>query len=159
VSHCYLDTSYLYTHLRSRPSTAPDPIEDWRRAVQVEATNDGAVISALVLDELAHRLILAWLRDDGADDPLTMYRSEPQKTMRAVRRRLSATWQALDSLSLELCPTDHTIVARARELMAKPGLRPRDAFHAAHALAAACSLIATANADFELVPGLSCLAP
>jgi predicted nucleic acid-binding protein len=124
-----------------------------------EVASDGGVISALVLDELAYRLILAWLRDDGVDDPLSRYRSEPQLTMRAVARRLTATWRAVESLSLELWPTDQAVVARAQGLMAKPGLSPRDAFHAAHALVAACSLVASTDTAFEQVPGLSCLAP
>jgi predicted nucleic acid-binding protein len=159
VSRCYLDTNFLYSHLRSKLSSAPDPIESWRRAVLAEVESDGAVISALVLDELAYRLILAWLRDDGVEDPLSRYRAEPQATMRTVARRLTATWRAVESLSLELCPTDHAVVARAQTLMAKPGLSPQDAFHAAHALAATCSLIASGNTAFEQVPGLSCLAP
>ncbi len=159
MSRCYLDTNFLYTHLRSKPSSATDPIETWRQLVLAELTNDGGVISALVLDELAYRLILAWLRDDGVEDPLSRYRAEPQLTMRTVARRLTATWRAVESLSLELCPTDQAVVARAQGLMAKPGLSPRDAFHAAHALVAACSLIASTDSAFEQVPGLSCLAP
>jgi predicted nucleic acid-binding protein len=159
VSRCYLDTNFLYTHLRSKPSSAPNPIETWRQLVLAEVANDGGVISALVFDELAYRLILAWLRDDGVEDPLSRYRAEPQATMRTVARRLTATWRAVESLSLELCPTAHAVVAQAQALMAKPGLSPRDAFHAAHALAATCSFIASADAAFEQVPGLTCLAP
>jgi predicted nucleic acid-binding protein len=159
VSRCYLDTNFLYTHLRSKPSSAPDPIETWRRSVLAELASDGGVISALVLDELAYRLILAWLRDDGVEDPLSRYRAEPQATMRTMARRLTATWRAVESLSLELCPTDHAVVAQAQALMAKPGLSPRDAFHAAHALAATCSLVASTDTAFDQVHGLSCLAP
>lgn len=119
----------------------------------------GGVISALVLDELAYRLILAWLREDGVADPLTKYRAEPHVTMRAVRRRLAKTWKAVDSLPLELWPTDRAVVTRAQSLMANPGLGPRDAFHAAHALIAGCQLIASADSAFQLVPGLRCVAP
>jgi predicted nucleic acid-binding protein len=159
VSRCYLDTNFLYTHLRSKLASAPDPIETWRRSVLTKVASDGGVISALVLDELAYRLILAWLRDDGVEDPLSKYRAERQATMRAMGRRLTATWRAVDSLPLELFPTDHAVVARAQELMAKPRLSPRDAFHAAHALAAGCSLIASTDTAFEQVPGLRCVAP
>lgn len=159
MSRCYLDTNFLYTHLRSKPSSAPDPIETWRRSVLAELASDGGVISALVLDELAYRLILAWLRDDGVEDPLSRYRAEPQATMRTMARRLTATWRAVESLSLELCPTDDAVVAQAQALMAKPGLSPRDAFHAAHALAATCSLVASTDTAFDQVHGLSCLAP
>lgn len=159
MSRCYLDTNFIYTHLRSKPASSPGPIETWQRSVMAEIASDGGVISALVLDELAYRLILAWLRDDGVEDPLSRYRAEPQLTMRAVARRLTATWRAVESLSLELWPTDQAVVARAQGLMAKPGLSPRDAFHAAHALVAACSLIASTDSAFEQVRGLSRLAP
>jgi predicted nucleic acid-binding protein len=159
LSRCYLDTNFLYAHLRSAPSQEPGPIDRWRKSVSSQVADDGGVISALVLDELAYRLILAWLRDDGTQDPLGTYRAEPQPTMRAVRQRLTATWQAVDLLSLELWPTDRAVVAQAQALMAKPGLSPRDAFHAAHALAATCSLIASTDTAFEQVPGLTCLAP
>jgi predicted nucleic acid-binding protein len=159
LSRCYLDTNFLYTHLRSKVASAPPPIEAWRRSIASDVATDGGVISALVIDELAYRLILAWLREDGVADPLSKYRTEPQVTMRAVRRRLTTTWRAVDSLSLELWPTGQDVVTRAQALMAKPGLGPRDAFHAAHAVAAGCQLIASADPAFRRVPGLRCLAP
>lgn len=159
MSRCYLDTNFLYVHLRSKVNAAPTPIEEWRHTVLTQVATDGAVISALVLDELAYRLILAWLREDGVTDPLTKYRADPQATMRAVRRRLADTWQAVDSLALELCPTDRAVIARAQGLMARPGLGPRDAFHAAHALLSGCPLIASADTAFQRVPGLRCVGP
>jgi predicted nucleic acid-binding protein len=119
----------------------------------------GGVISGLVLDEIAYRLVLAWLRDDGDSDPLSTFRADPGKAMRAVRRRLTAGWRAIDSLSLELQPTERAVVERAKSLMARPGLPPRDAFHAAHALEAGCDLIASSDTDFDRVPGLRLLAP
>jgi predicted nucleic acid-binding protein len=159
LSRCYLDTNFLYVHLRSERSEAPGPLEDWRSRVLTEAAVDGGVISALVHDELAYRLILAWLRDDGVNDPLSAYRADAQMVMRTARRRLTATWRAVDSLSLELQLTDSTVVEQARSLMARPGLGPRDSFHAAHALVAGCSVIASTDAAFDDVPGLRRLAP
>lgn len=119
----------------------------------------GGVISGLVVDELAYRLVLAWLRDDGDSNPLSTYRADARKAMRAARRRLTATWRAVDSLSLELRPTEHTVVESAKKLMAQPGLTPRDAFHAAHALEGGCSLIASSDTGFDDVPGLRRIAP
>ena len=159
MSRCYLDANFLYTHLRAARAAAPRQVEDWRNRVLAELTVEGATISALVLDELAYRLILAWLRDDGDKDPLSTYRADPRAAMRAVRRRLTSTWRSIESLPLELQPTDNAVVERAKSLMARPGLAPRDAFHAAHALAAGCSVIASADAAFDEVPGLRRLAP
>jgi predicted nucleic acid-binding protein len=159
LSRCYLDTNFLYVHLRSGRSGAGQPLEDWRGRVLTQVNAEGGVISALVHDELAYRLILAWLHDDGVGDPLASYRADPHKAMRTVRRRLTATWRAVDSLSLELQPTDAAVVERARSLMARPGLAPRDAFHAAHALNAGCSVIASSDAVFDDVPKLRRLSP
>lgn len=159
MSRFYLDTNFIYAHLRSKRGATLGAVETWRVAVMDEMGNDGGVISPLVLDELAYRLILAWLRDDGNRDPLSTYRADPRSAMQAARRRLGATWRAVDSLSLELQPTEHAVVERAKSLMAQPGLAPRDAFHAAHALAAGCDLIASSDECFDLVPGLRRLGP
>lgn len=124
-----------------------------------EMGRDNGVISPLVLYELAYRLVLAWLRDDGDRDPLSAYRADPRSAMQAARRRLTATWRAVDSLSLELQPTEHPVVAKAKSLMTRPGLAPRDAFHAAHALEAGCTLIASSDECFDLVSDLRRLSP
>jgi predicted nucleic acid-binding protein len=159
LSRCYLDTNFLYVHLRSKRSEASPTLDDWRERVLAQVTVDGGVISALVFDELAYRLILAWLRDDGIEDPLSKYRADAQAVMGTVRRRLTSTWRAVDSLSLELQLTDHAVVERARSLMAQPGLGPRDAFHAAHALVGHCDVIASTDAAFDHVAGLHRLTP
>lgn len=159
MSRCYLDTNFVYAHLRSKRSGALGPVEAWRARVLSELDSGGGVISGLVLDELAYRLVLAWLRDDGDGDPLSTYRADVGSAMRAVRRRLTAAWRAVDSLSLELQPTEHAVVEGAKSLMVRPGLAPRDAFHAAHALKAGCGLIASSDADFDRVAGLQLLAP
>ncbi|HEY6551310.1 MAG TPA: type II toxin-antitoxin system VapC family toxin [Solirubrobacterales bacterium] len=158
MSRCYLDTNFLYAHLRSKRGGALGPIETWRAGVLGEL-DGGGVISGLVLDELAYRLALAWLRDDGDRDPLSTYRTDPGAAMRVARRRLTATWRAIDLLMLELQPTDHAVIEAAKSLMARPGLAPRDAFHAAHALEAGCELIASSDTGFDQVPGLRRLAP
>jgi predicted nucleic acid-binding protein len=159
LSRCYLDTNFIYVHLRSKRGATLGPIETWRTRVLSEMDDGGGVISAHVLDELAYRLVLAWLRDGGDSDPLSTYRADPRSAMRAARRRLTAAWRAVDSLSLELQPTEHAVVEGAKSLMARPGLAPRDAFHAAHALEAGCNLIASSDAGFDQVPGLRRLPP
>ena len=159
MSRCYLDTNFIYAHLRSKRGATLGAVETWRGTVIDEMGRDSGVISPLVLDELAHGLTLAWLRDDGDRDPLSTYRADPRSSMQAARRRLAATWRAVDSLSLELQSTEHAVVARAKSLMSQPGLAPRDAFHAAHALEAGCALIASSEECFDPVPGLRRLSP
>lgn len=159
MSRCYLDTNFIYAHLRAKRGATLGPIEAWRARVLSEVDDGGGIISSLVLDELAYRLVLAWLRDDGDSDPLSTYRADARKAMQASRRRLTAAWRAVDSLSLELQPTGHAVVADAKSLMAQPGLPPRDAFHAAHALEAGCDLIASSDAAFDRVSALRRVAP
>jgi predicted nucleic acid-binding protein len=117
------------------------------------------VISALVIDELLYRMILAWLGDDGDSDPLSTYRRDRALVTGTMRPRLTRVWKALDRLNLELAVTDRPVVDRARQLLVRPGLAPRDAFHAAHALEAGCDIIASTDADFDRVEGLRRLAP
>jgi predicted nucleic acid-binding protein len=159
VSRCYLDANYLYVHLR-QPRRAPDPrVVDWRRRLVAELAGDPAVISALVIDELLYRMLLAWLGDDGNPDPLSTYRRDPGAITRTMRPRLTRLWKALDRLTLELAVTDQSVLDRARRLLVRPGLAPRDAFHAAHALEAGCETIASADPDFDHVDGLRRLPP
>lgn len=159
MSRGYLDANYLYVHLR-QPRRAPDPrSSEWRRRLLSELADDAAVISALVLDELLYRMILAWLGDDGDPDPLSAYRRNPGGTTRKMKPRLTRLWKAIDRLDLELAITDQPVVERARQLLIRPGLAPRDAFHAAHALEAGCEFIASADPDFDGVDGLRRLGP
>ena len=159
MTRCYLDTNFIYAHLRSKRGATLGPVEAWRAQVLDEMGAGSGVISALVLDELAHRLILAWLRDDGDADPLSTYRADAGAVMKTMRRRLTAAWRAVDSLALELELTDRAVVEGAKGLMSRPGLPPRDAFHAAHAIASECEAIASADDCFDRVPGLRRLAP
>lgn len=159
MSRCYLDTNFIYAHLRSKRGATLGSVEDWRVQVLAEMEDGGGVISALVLDELAYRLVLSWLRDDGDRDPLSSYRADARKVMRAMRRRLTAAWRAVDALPLELQPTGHAVVDGAKTLMSQPGLSPRDAFHAAHAIEAGCEVIVSSDPGFDRVPGLRRVAP
>lgn len=159
MSRCYLDTNFIYAHLRAKRGGTLGPVEAWRVRVLSEMDDGGGVISALVLDELAYRLVLAWLRDDGDDDPLSTFRKDTEVAMRSVRSRLASTWRSVDFLALELQPASHAVVERAKSLMSQPGLAPRDAFHAAHALEAGCDLIASSDTGFDLVSGLTRVAP
>ena len=159
MSRCYLDTNFLYAHLRAKRGATLGPVEAWRARALSEMQDGGGVISGLVFDELAYRLVLAWLRDDGDDDPLSTYRAEPRKAMQASRRRLAATWRAVDALPLELQPTDRGVIDAAKSLMSQPGLSPRDAFHAAHAIEAGCELIVSSDSGFDEISALRRLGP
>lgn len=89
-----------------------------------ELAGDTAVISALVIDELLYRMLLAWLSDDGNPDPLPAYRRNRALITKTMRPRLTRLWKALDRLNLELAVTDQAIIDRARQLLVRPGLAP-----------------------------------
>ena len=159
MSRCYLDTNFLYSHLRQGRQNAETRYHSWRDAVLTEMDGDGGISSALVLDELAYRSVLGWLRDSGVADPIARFRNSSRDVMRQMRPRLRRLWTAVDELLLEFVPTDGTVIARARDFMAAPGLGPRDAFHAAHAVEAGCDWIVSADPDFDLVSEVPRLGP
>lgn len=121
----------------------------------LDEIGDGAgVIRALVFDELAYRLMLSWLRDDGYRDPLSTYRADPRGATApdggVVRGRL-------------LRPRAPTHGWRNRDAGRVPdvtvGPRPWDAFHVAHALEADCDLTASSDPRFDPVLGLNAWHP
>lgn len=149
MSRCYLDTNFLYGHLRQRREKAEPNFHRWRERVLAEMGGDPGISSALVMDELAYRSVLAWLRETGEAEPIAKFRKASGEVMRLMRPRLRRFWAAVDALLLEVIPTDGAVLVRARGLMANPGLAPRDAFHAAHAVESGCEWIVSADPDFD----------
>jgi len=76
-----------------------------------------------------------------------------------MRARLRRLWKALDQLAVEITSTDTAVIDRAQRFLAKPGLGPRDAFHAAHALEAGCEWIVSSDPDFDALRELNRLGP
>ena len=156
MTRCYIDTNFLYLHLRQRED--PD-VRTWRERLEAELAGEPGVISPLVLDELAYRSVLAWLRDEGDPNPMTTWRNSASAVMRKMRARLDRLWNAVDDLAFELAATDRSVSQQAKRFMSDPGLAPRDAFHAAHAFDAGCTVIASSDPDYDQLPGLRRLGP
>lgn len=159
MARCYIDTNFLYVHLREAAAGADPAVTAWRETVDQELGDDAGVVSGLVLDELAYRLVLAWLRDDGDPDPLTAFRRSTPAVMGRMRSRLGRVWKAIDSLNLEFAITDRGVTHWAIELMSDPGLPPRDAFHAAHALDCGCQVIVSSDCGYDRLSELRRLGP
>jgi predicted nucleic acid-binding protein len=159
VTRCYLDTNFLYAYSRRVGGQPDQRVEEWRRRVDQALGDDPGVISGLVVDELVYRSILAWLRDAGDRDPLATYRDSTAAVMRRMRDRLRHLWDAIDSMGFDFASTDRTVTRRAVDLMVDPGLAPRDAFHAAHALDSGCSLIVSSDPDYDRLEAIRRLAP
>lgn len=158
MTRCYLDTNFLYLHFDPIGRTDPG-FGHWRAEVVEEKGEDHLVISALVIDELAYRLIIAWFRQDGERDPLSAYRADSAGAMRRMQGRLRRVWSAVDTIAPELSVADHSVVERAKMLMGRPARAPRDAFHAAHALESGCKVIVSSDMAFDAVRGLRRLGP
>jgi len=159
MARCYIDTSFLYVHLRESEAGANPAVTAWRDSVALELGDDAGIVSGLVLDELADRLILAWLRDDGDTDPLNTFRRSTSAVMGRMHSRLGRLWAAIDTLGLEFAVTDRGVTNWAMELMSDPGLTPRDAFHAAHALDRGCDVIVSSDPGYDRLPELRRLGP
>jgi predicted nucleic acid-binding protein len=159
MARCYIDTSFLYVHLREGEADADSAVTAWRDSVALELGDDAGVVSGLVLDELAYRLILAWLRDDGDADPLTTFRRSTSAVMGRMHSRLGRLWQSIDTLGLELAITDRGVTHWAMELMSDPGLAPHNAFHAAHALDFGCQVIVSSDRGYDRLSELRRLGP
>lgn len=159
MTRCYLDTNFLFAYSR-RSGNDPDArLDAWRRLVDEELGDDAGVISALVLDELAYRAVLTWLRDAGDEDPLATFRKSAPAVMRRMRGRLRRLWKAIDEMDFEVAVTDRSVTRRAMELMSDPGLSPRDAFHAAHALDSRCPVIVSSDPDYDRLSALRRVGP
>jgi predicted nucleic acid-binding protein len=159
VTRCYLDTNFLYAYSRQVGGQPDQRVEEWRQRVDQALGDDPGVISGLVYDELVYRSILAWLRDAGDRDPLTTYRESTVAVMQRMRSRLRRLWDAVDSMGFDYAVTDRTVTRQAVDLMSDPGLAPRDAFHAAHALDSGCSLIVSSDPDYDRLSMIHRLAP
>ena len=125
MTRCYIDTNFLYLHLRQRDDPA---VAAWRGRLETELAGEAGVVSALVLDELAYRSVLGWLREAGEKSPVSTFRTSTSAVMRRMRTRLGRLWKAIDELDFEFATTDRTVISQAVTLMSDPGLAPRDAF-------------------------------
>ncbi|HEV3311353.1 MAG TPA: type II toxin-antitoxin system VapC family toxin [Chloroflexota bacterium] len=156
MTRCYIDTNFLYLHLRQRDDPA---VAAWRIRLETELAGEAGVVSALVLDELAYRSVLGWLRDTGDNNPVSTFRTSTSAVMRKMRTRLGRLWAAIDELDFELATTDRTVISQAVSFMSNPGLAPRDAFHAAHALDSGCSVMVSSDPDYDRLTALRRLGP
>ena len=159
MARCYIDTSFLYVHLRESEAGANPAVTAWRDSVALELGDDTGVVSGLVLEEVAHHMILAWLRDDGDGDAVSTFRRSTSAVLGRMHSRLGRLWTAIDTLGFEFAITDRGVTQWAMELMSDPGLAPRGAFHAAHALDCGCQVIVSSDPGYDRLSELRRLGP
>lgn len=160
MSRAYLDTNFLFGLFRQEEGARRDPtFRGWRERVEVEMSTDRPIISALVIDELSYRMILAWIGDGGGKDPLGTYRADTPAVMRRMRSRLRGLWKSIAQLEPELAPSEDEDVVLAQNLMIDPGLAPRNAFHAAYAIRGGCRWMISSHAAFDRLDRIERLGP
>ena len=143
----YLDTMLPYMLLRGVEPTVKPFFE------RIERGECLAYTSALTFDELAYRLLLAFIKDHYDGSPLERLRDEEEKMMAefaptvvTLLRRLRAYTHliVLDVLASDLDAMDTA--------MEQYHLRPRDALHLAALQRASCLDLASNDHHFDRVP-------
>jgi predicted nucleic acid-binding protein len=161
VSRAYLDTNFLFGLFRHEEGHGQTDsyFADWRQRVEQEIGGDRPVLSALVVDEISYRLVLAWMTDAGVKDPLSAFRADTTGVMKRSRGKLLSLWKSIAKLEPELAPSEEDDVVLAQNFMVDAGLAPRDAFHAAHAIRARCQWIVSSDDAFDRLDRMKRLGP
>jgi len=76
------------------------------------------------------------------------------KRDRGIEKAIEAAQALLNFPNLELVPATREIASSALQLIKEYGLRPRDAMHAATAIAEKADCIVSTDADFDVVKEL-----
>ncbi|MBL7164680.1 MAG: type II toxin-antitoxin system VapC family toxin [Anaerolineales bacterium] len=143
----YLDTMLPYIFLRSIDSAAKSFFE------RIEGGEFLAYTSILTFDELAYRLLLAFIKDHYNGSPLDHLRNEENRMMTEFAPRVSTLLQRLKDfpnlITLDILASDLDAMIEA---MTKYKLRPRDALHLAAMQRADCFNLASNDAHFDNVP-------
>jgi predicted nucleic acid-binding protein len=143
----YLDTMMPYLLLRG----VDEEIKHF--FLRIERGNIIAYTSILTFDELAYRLLLAFIKDRYGGSPLEHLRREENKLMTEFSKTVAVSLLRLRELPhlvvLDVLSTDLTALT---EGMIQYHLRPRDALHLAAMRRAGCFDLASNDAHFDGIP-------
>lgn len=148
-SRIYLDTMIPYALLRS----AHEGAMSFFNAVREGRIT--ALMSALVFDELAYRLLLAFIRDRYSGSPLGHLRRRQGELLLQFAPAVAGLLERLRDIPhvavLDVQPED---VGAMLEAMIAYSLLPRDALHLAAMRRTGCLDILSEDEHFDRVPGL-----
>ena len=143
----YLDTMLPYLLLRGVDLSIKHFFQ------QIERGDFFAYTSILTFDELAYRLLLAFIKDQYAGSPLDRLRNEEDKMMTEFADTVAVLLRRLRDLPhltvLDVLASDLEIL---NEAMVQYRLRPRDALHLAAMQRVGCFDLASNDAHFDSVP-------
>ncbi|HHB90987.1 MAG TPA: PIN domain-containing protein [Anaerolineae bacterium] len=143
----YLDTMIPYLLLRGIEE------EVKRFFLRIERGEFVAYTSILTFDELAYRLLLAFIKDRYEGSPLNHLRSRETELMVEFSEKIANLLLRFRELPhLVILDVLHTDLKALAEGMIKHQLRPRDALHLAAMQRVGCFDLASNDAHFDNVP-------
>lgn len=146
-SRIYVDTMIFYDHLRA---TEPATIDFFDR---IKLGDLWAFTSVLTFDELAYRVLLAYIRDKYAGSPLDHLRQNETQMIAEFYPSISPVlrrWHTFPNLVI-VDVTAADIVEMHRNIL-EFRLRPRDALHLTTMRRAGCLQIVSHDSGFDRVP-------
>lgn len=150
-SAIFVDANVFHLYLRG-----PRGIRDkcTRLLERIERGEVRGYTSALVLDELAYKLLLRRIEETHRRNPLEVMGEDPSaigKSSTYVDEGLNIV---LGIKGLEVLAVERRHVEEFVAHMKKYSLLPRDALHLSSMMAIGCKDIASTDGDFDSVPGI-----
>ncbi len=143
----YLDTMLPYSLLRGVDEAIKTLFQ------RIERGELRAYTSVLTFDELAYRLLLAFIKDRYGSSPLERLRDQEEAMLTEFAPQVSDLLQQLRTYTsltvLEVLPEDLNVLNSG---MVRYHLRPRDAFHLAAMQRVNCLDLASNDSDFDRIP-------
>lgn len=147
----FLDANVFHLYLRG-----PKGIRDkcTRILERIERGEVKGYTSALVLDELAYKLLLRRIEETHRRNPLEVI----EKTPSAIGESSNYVGEGLDIVlgikGLEVLAVERHHAEEFVAYMKKYSLLSRDALHLSSMMAIGCKDIASTDEDFDSVPGI-----
>ncbi len=145
----YLDTMLPYLLLRSIDESVRPLFK------RIERGELRAYTSVLTFDELAYRLLLAFIKDRYGGSPLERLRAEEERMLTEFAPRvISFLEQVRAYASLTVLDVLATDLDAMNQAMTQYRLRPRDALHYAAMQRVSCLDLASNDSHYDRVPAI-----
>lgn len=146
----YLDTMIFYAFLREKSPA----VEALIRSI---ANGEFQIVtSALTFDELAHRMLLAEIRDAHGGSPLDVLRKDEKRMLAEFFPIIEPSLLTLYYMpNLTIVDITGADVPAMYSNMRSFQLRPRDALHLAAMQKADCFHLVSQDSDFDHIPAIT----
>jgi predicted nucleic acid-binding protein len=147
-SAIYIDTILPYMLLRGVPESLPF-------FERIERGEFRAFTSVLTFDELAYRLILAFVKDRYGGSPLDRLRDEEEKIMTEFAPVVTSLLDRLRGLAnLTIVNILAADLIGMNDAMTQFHVRPRDALHYVAMRRTGCNDLGSNDSHFDRIPGV-----